>query len=309
VGDWAAQDPGDRYVCFVCDEATLGARANEYVEVDIRYSAPTYVLSVGAHVECLCRVAAPGSAVHDTPQERAQGDERGPRRHPDQPPVTFPVYGVATRVWPGPRWFHSAESEAGGALSTVTLRHGMDSWPNCGANSWLSVESVDVPNLLGSAYGRRSAAAVMAHRGLLHLVNQVPAPEVPPQLSDRFWRRVLNNVVEPRSADWGSWPISSWTVDGRPIQARVLQFGGGWTGFAEVAASSGVIVNGAGIEPAELELETVTDGASYGFDLAAPITADTAIRAREAALGGDDEAPDWDPSVVHPDMLALFGDQ
>lgn len=301
VSQWPLPDPDRRFMCALCGAPTSADDPGNYAELDVRLEEPGRRVSVGAHVTCL------RAAVGDDRAHVFDGwdDEDDRPQRPPQPPITFDMYGLTADAWAGPRWFAFADGPWEGPAHSVVLEYGHDDWPTYGRSPWFSVETVDLAlaRSAGEIYDDDAQQEWLANRGLFRLSNQVPTPELSRHQNQIFWRRVIDAVTD-QSRQVAAWATTSWRVDGAVVEARWTQFGGGWTAFALVAETTAVIVNGSGHESNDVALTKLANTAEYHVDLHAPISWNASLEARRAALG-DDLEPDWDDSVVHPDITAF----
>jgi hypothetical protein len=120
--------------------------------------------------------------------------------------------------------------------------------------------------------------------------------------------RALADLSAEAANAYSAWASTDWQVDGRPVQAPVWRFAGGWTGFTEAAAGVYLMVvgTGPGTEPDGLSFAPLRDGSSYHFDLRDPLSFEVVNAAAGAAgvpVGSD---PPWERQDWHPDQLQLM---
>jgi hypothetical protein len=227
------------------------------------------------------------------------------------PPAGFPVYGLDS-PFPGPRWLELFGDPPDGSPTWVSLNH-------------LSAERrslVNVTTHVRRLTGKRKAfrvptdeyAAEWGQSPLLsvagqctnRLVNQtLPAQSL---IRPPGFLRALIDLSEEAANAYSAWPSAYWQVDGRPVQAPVWRFAGGWTGFTDAAAGVYLMVagTGPGTEPDGLCFAPVRDGSSYHFNLREPLSfavAEAAAQAAGAPVGSD---PPWERQDWHPDQLQLM---
>lgn len=241
------------------------------------------------------------------------------------PPADFPLYGA--QPWPGFRelddtvhiawgrrrfgpavgfWLgHQTLDRAGGVRVGTFHRQRFD-------------RSVELGQLPGGGRGRLrhlgvvpdvpgDVLAAVARQGTTAVADlTLPDPEemagVPE--ADRVFRLTSAHLAAA-AEDVGGWESTGWAVDGRPLPARVLRFGGAWTGFV-VLPTAYVVAVGVGIEPQTLTLQSMESTDAYGVDLAAPLLLAwrlqrnvTRREVRETVLRRPNR------SAFHPDQLAL----
>ena len=166
------------------------------------------------------------------------------------PPLDFPLYGLDS-TWGGPRWLDFFEGRAGRPSWGAWLGHGRSADRNPG-EEWAFVGSFSRQRFSELMLGREETF----EQGLA---------------SDAA--RVLIQRVgwESESEAWASWPSLTWSVDGRPVNARVLYHNEAWAGFTTDTAVVGLVVHGSGLQPDGLTLVQVTDAAAYHFDPDQPL--------------------------------------
>ena len=101
-----------------------------------------------------------------------------------------------------------------------------------------------------------------------------------------------------------SWPLASWTVDGRRTAAHTFSWAGAWGGFT-VVDDVVVIVIATDLDMDELELRTLSDTRGYHFDSRGGLMfPDSLLRSQKSAgLAANEE---WVPWPRHPDHEALL---
>lgn len=192
------------------------------------------------------------------------------------PAPEFPVYGWSD-PWDGPRWVQHVEGRGGAPILGIWLAHGhhvdpeVDAGPRLALNTsprrrWTEVR----PDL--SPTDQRTEAACFA------------------------WLARGDGRSEELDAAWESaarsdeWPAATWSVDGRPVTARLVPIGRDrdtWSGFVELD-DVWVVAVGRGV-PTEISLSDVGDGAAYHVDLRAELTfPGTQTASQLAALGETD---------------------
>ena len=185
------------------------------------------------------------------------------------PPFDFPLYGLDAN-WSCPRWLDFFEGQSGHPSWGAWLGHGHDADRKPGGE-WVIVGSFSV---------RRCIEAQLQ-----------PGETLERYLASVATRVLFNDSVEgPARLDaepprWSSWPSKSFSADGRPVSAQLLERGDAWAAFSTGLREVGLVIHASGIAPEELALTEVTDSSCYHFDLNEPLAyADVLKASRTAAF-------------------------
>lgn len=227
------------------------------------------------------------------------------------PPAGFPVYGLDS-PFPGPRWLELFGDPPDGSPTWVSLNHlSADSRSLVNVTTHVhrargNPRSYSVPTDEQAAEQGRSALMSVAGQCTVRLVNQT-LPVLPLTRPPGFLRALAGLSTEAANA-YSAWAFTDWQVDGRPVQAPMWRFAGGWTGFTGAAAGVYLVVvgTGPGAEPGGLSFAPLRDGSSYHFDLREPLSFEVVNAAAGAAgvpVGSD---PPWQRQDWHPDQLQLM---
>lgn len=212
------------------------------------------------------------------------------------PAVDFAAYGVEFS-WRGHRWLDFFEHSDDGPMWALWLGHGtpegdggirVGTLPRARYDEMFSPRSDD--HLEPVAF---SGAFSLVNHTLPNL--KVPRPEglLP----------ALVRHAEQAAHRHAGWPRYRWEVDGRPVDAAVWGFAGGWTGFVGDLDEAYLVAVGIGVPAEGLRLTTIADGAAYGMDLGAPPSlAELNVRRQEHP---ETVLPTPNPDAFHPDQLAL----
>ena len=203
------------------------------------------------------------------------------------PAIDFPVYGLAG--WRGPQWLDSLEGEAGKPIAAVWLAH------RTGDEMRHGFPYVKIGTLSLRQYGcvsptlhtdeTRSSREV-AFAAMLKLLNMTS-----PILSREEQSKYSTNAVrfaEQQADRHADWQAVDWSINGRRVDARVLEWSGAWVAFTrslhpDVAV---VAVGGGGAVAEGLAIYQVNDQADYYFDVTAAISfPETLERSRTIVLG------------------------
>jgi hypothetical protein len=192
------------------------------------------------------------------------------------PPPDFPLYGLEWRGTRALDWL--CVLRRNGVITTYGV--------------WLA----HLANSGGVRVGTFSTAVLRqedltaAQHGVHSLLDITMPPGVP--LDDM--KTVAANAVP-------SWSDAEWTVDGRPVPARVWRFSGAWTGWTDLGEVSVAVV---GIGDHEIHLRQ-TDGRPCGLQPKSPI--DRAHHRGEQRAWHETLLPQPNPHW-HADQLALLTD-
>jgi hypothetical protein len=211
---------------------------------------------------------------------------------PVSPPIDFPLYGLAG--WAGHRWWECYDGELGTPTWGVRLGY------QRGTDTYVGIATLPRRRYDEAFHTEPGDLAEVAHYGTHWLINlTLPEPEL--ARPDGFLRALVGRS-RAAAARWADWPTVRWSVG----DASVWRFAGGWAGFS-VLDDVYLVGAGYGVAPEELEFAVVTEGAPYGFDLAAPLRNTDLDVARERT--GPPE-PAWcNREAWHVDQVALMGDQ
>jgi hypothetical protein len=126
-----------------------------------------------------------------------------------------------------------------------------------------------------------------------------------PKLSTKehsAYMSAIGAFMDPRWARWQDWRTVVWTLDERPVEARVFAWAGAWTGFV-VTRSELVTAVGVEVPPERLSLSTWADTGNYQFDVTQPIVVPDTLRAALASAPGTRGRRAW---PAHPDHRELL---
>jgi hypothetical protein len=222
--------------------------------------------------------------------------------HSGFPVLDFPAFGLDSD-WDGPRWLWSLEGNIGDPVWGVWLAHSYGKLP----------EASDPRMLVGTLPAQRHGelmarshdpAEAIAFSVLLRLLDMV-TPDLGDEdrtLEKRSSRRLLDDEPE----HYPQWPEVTWLVNGRPVSARVFEWGGGWAGFTPDIPDVVIAVVARSMPLTGVNLVDIGRGSAYHFDTSAElIYPDVLESARRVALG---EETDWTRGSwpLHADQLALL---
>lgn len=200
------------------------------------------------------------------------------------PAVDFPLYGLPAE-YAVPRSVAHLEGRLGDPLLGVWLWHGRRPVATVD-DPWL-----DVGTLVRDRYtppstaGRLDPVREAAFAATFVLVNlTMPAAEDRPADYTRNCVRFAEHQADRHE----EWAAASWTVDGRPVAARVLTWAGAWAGLAAGVGDVDIVALGGGGRPSDLALDRVAESTAYGIDLTRPF-----VFPPEAADDADGELSDW----------------
>ena len=185
------------------------------------------------------------------------------------PPFDFPLYGL-DGAWTGPRWLDFFEGEVGKPSWGAWLGHGhtADRKPD---SPWVIMGSFSVRRSVETQLQpSESFEHYLASIATLVLFND--SVEAPARLE-----------TEPER--WSAWQSASFSADGQPISAQVLNRGDAWAGFTTGLHEVGLVIHANRIAAEELALAEVTSSSSYHFNSDEPLVyADVLHASRTAAF-------------------------
>lgn len=213
------------------------------------------------------------------------------------PAPDFPIHGLAAAP-DGPRWVDGFEGPLGAPADGVWLRHGR-TLARDPREPWLRVGTLRGDRFPGPEVAREARTAFTVMFALVDAT--MPAPTERP---DDYKRRVVDHATRhaERHLDWRR---VTWTVDGRAVEASVVDWAGAWAGFTCAVPDVDLAVVASGTEPEGLALTRLDDTSDYHFDRTQPLLfPDTVQRAQHAAGAVDTDADDvWWPT--HPDHASV----
>lgn len=206
---------------------------------------------------------------------------------PASPPIDFPLYGLDN--WPGHRWLEVYDGQLGTPTWGVRLGHQQ------GSGTYVGVATLPRQRFDRAFSTEPGSLADVAEFGTHWLVNLTMPDLARP---DGFLRALVGRSMAA-AARWAELPSVRWSVG----NASVWWFAGGWAGFA-VLDDVYVVGVGFGVAPDGLGFTIVTDGAPYGFDLAAPLRPAELPVARERT--GPPEPARCNTDAWHADHVGLM---
>lgn len=229
------------------------------------------------------------------------------------PAIDFAVYGL-TSTWSKPRWLEELDWQCGPEgpaargyeqVFALWLGHGSGRCPKPN-DPWVLTGSIPVGRFgrIRTAPGDSLVQAV-ASAALWALVGRVM-----PELTDdqrRVWNQHVWKFIKERAALYETWPQSKWSVDGTAVPARVFNWAGAWTGFAETPEVAIVVVASA-VDPDGLALTQIDKGDEYHFKIDAPFDWPSFLEVSQSAAfqepDGSTERP-WPHHLDHEELLTL----
>lgn len=210
------------------------------------------------------------------------------------PPVDFPLYGLDASFG-GLRWLDFFESRNGGPAWAVWLGHRDtdDTGVRVGTFPKKRFGEVMCPRG-GDEYAKVATSAAV---GLVNLTLPGSSVSRPEGLIQELVKH-----AEEQASKYPDWSRTTWSVGGTSVHAPVWEFAGAWAGFCD-ADGAFVVAIGIGVEPDELPLTVLDNGAPYGANLGAAL--DLSELRRQRYEHPATRIPPPQRHAFHADQLAL----